>query len=245
MKPILLTLADSLTIVPDKRAKARLLSKLAPSSLTAPTRLAFVNAHAANLCHKNPAFLADLLACETILRDGAGMKILYKMLGREPGLNLNGTDFIPELIDLYHDQPIALMGTAEPYLSRAADKIEARGATIVARIDGFQDDASYLSLAKRTRPSLIILAMGMPKQERVASYLAANLEYPCFIVCGGAILDFIGGKVTRAPAIFRKTGMEWFFRLIIEPKRLFNRYVIGNAAFLTRAAYAVMQSRKL
>lgn len=244
MDPVLLTLANVLTIVPDDGAKTALLGALAPSRLSGPSRLAFVNAHAANLCHKDAAFFADLLACETILRDGSGMKILYKMLGRDPGLNLNGTDFIPDLIDLYHGQSTVLMGTSEPYLSQAADKIEARGATIAARIDGFQDDKSYLSLAQQAKPALIILAMGMPKQERIAAYLAANLENPCLIVCGGAILDFIGGKVQRAPAIFRKTGFEWFFRLIVEPKRLFNRYVFGNALFLGRAVCVTLKTKR-
>lgn len=243
MDPILLRLANSLTIIPDAEAKAGLLGALAPSRLTAPTRLAFVNAHAANLCHRDAAFSADLLACEIILRDGTGMKILYKMLGQDPGLNLNGTDFIPELVDDYHGHPIALMGTADPHLSKAADILETKGASIVARIDGFQDDETYLSLAKQARPVLIILAMGMPKQERIAAYLAANLGYPCLIVCGGAVLDFIGGKVARAPSIFRKTGFEWFFRLIVEPKRLFNRYVIGNALFLGRSLCVTLKRK--
>lgn len=245
MKPILLSLADALTIIPTEEAKAGLLGALAPSQLSIPPkRVAFVNAHAANMSHKNNAFLTDLMACEVILRDGAGMKILYKMLGREPGLNLNGTDFIPELIDLYHGHSIVLMGTSEPVLSDAAQILEGRGAQIIAKIDGFQEADDYIQLAQQTRPSLIILAMGMPKQERIAAILAEQLNYPCLIVCGGAILDFTGGKVRRAPDFMRKLGLEWFFRLIIEPKRLFGRYVIGNAVFLGRALYAKLNSNR-
>ena len=73
----------------------------------------------------------------------------------------------------------------------------------------------------------------MPKQEVVATRLAAS-GVPCLIVCGGAILDFLGGKVDRAPKWGRRLGCEWVFRLIKEPKRLFSRYVVGNPMFLLR-----------
>jgi hypothetical protein len=59
--------------------------------------------------------------------------------------------------------------------------------------------------------------------------------YPCLIVCGGAIIDFMGGKTARAPQWMRKTGIEWVFRLLLEPRRLFQRYVVGNPVFLARA----------
>ena len=71
-------------------------------------------------------------------------------------------------------------------------------------MNGFQDDYAYLDAAMKHPAPLIILAMGMPKQERVAALLASQLDYPCLIVCGGAILDFMGGKVTRAPVLFRR-----------------------------------------
>jgi exopolysaccharide biosynthesis WecB/TagA/CpsF family protein len=58
---------------------------------------------------------------------------------------------------------------------------------------------------------------------------------PCVIVCGGAIIDFLGGKVSRAPLWLRRMGMEWAYRLAVEPMRLFRRYVIGNPLFLSRA----------
>lgn len=235
MTATLLTIADRLTLVPTQEDKMALLGRLAPSSLTGPLRLAFVNAHAANLCHKDPAFLKDLLACDMILRDGAGMKMLYKFLRRDAGINLNGTDFIPELLTLYKEEAVALFGTQDPYLGNAAQILKNQGYKIVASIDGFQPKTAYLDLARQSRPSLIVLAMGMPLQEEIAAYLAQNLTHPCLIVCGGAILDFIGGKVRRAPLLFRKLGLEWFFRLIIEPKRLFGRYVIGNVLFISRA----------
>lgn len=244
MNDPLIALTQTLTIIPDAASKQRFIDKLTPGRLTGPTRIAFVNAHAANLCHRDAAFLDNIVACDHVLRDGSGMKILYRLLGQEAGLNLNGTDFIPELIALYRGQNIALLGTTEPYLSNSAEIIEGKGLNIVLKADGFKGADQYLAEVRACRPSLIILAMGMPKQENVAAHLAQGLDYPCLIVCGGAILDFIGGKVVRAPRIFRQIGMEWLYRLMLEPKRLFGRYVLGNVIFLWRALCTSIKAKK-
>lgn len=103
-------------------------------------------------------------------------------------------------------------------------------------INGFQDDARYAEALSNNPAKMVLLAMGMPKQERVAKAIVQQDVSPRLIVCGGAILDFIAEKVQRAPEIFRKYGMEWAYRLGQEPRRLFKRYVIGNAVFLKRAA---------
>ncbi|MNI76456.1 putative N-acetylmannosaminyltransferase [compost metagenome] len=100
--------------------------------------------------------------------------------------------------------------------------------------DGFASIDTYIDLARQQQPELIVLGMGMPKQENVAARLA-ELGRPCLIVCGGAILDFMGGKVTRAPDWLRRLGGEWVYRLSREPRRLFVRYVVGNPLFLLRA----------
>lgn len=228
-------LLDKIRIVRDEAGAQAILAQLSPEKLTAPVRVAFVNAHALNLCYDNPAFLADLLACDYIFRDGAGMKILYQIMGREEGINMNGTDFIPRLLPLYKGHDIALMGTDSPYLERAADKIAAIGPNPSLSINGFQDDGRYAEVLSNNPAKMVLLAMGMPKQERVASVIVAKDVTPRLIVCGGAILDFIAEKVQRAPEFFRKYGLEWAYRLAQEPRRLFRRYVIGNAVFLKRA----------
>lgn len=238
------TLLKKITLAPDENALEDVLATIFPGRVGKPLRIAFVNAHAVNLACKDRRFLAHLIESDYIFRDGSGMKILYKLLGSNPGLNLNGTDLIPRIIKRYAGSDAALLGTQEPWLSRAADKIKSKGVSPVLMMDGFQDDYAYLEAAMKQRAPLIILAMGMPKQERVAALLASQLDYPCLIICGGAILDFLGGKVTRAPALFRRFGMEWLYRLFQEPRRLFKRYVIGNLVFLYRTlALALIANR--
>ncbi len=205
--------------------------------------LAFVNAHAMNCAAGRSAegtrFFQALLAADVLLRDGSGMVILLRALGRAPGLNLNGTDLIGPLVAGFNGRTIALWGTREPYLSRARQAVLRQWApdSVVSVADGFRPSGEYLALAMAERPALIVLGMGMPRQELVAAELRAHLRrlsQPCLLVCGGAILDFWGGKTPRAPGWLRQLGQEWLYRLAQEPRRLARRYVVGNPVFLVR-----------
>jgi N-acetylglucosaminyldiphosphoundecaprenol N-acetyl-beta-D-mannosaminyltransferase len=211
---------------------------------TEPLVLAFVNAHAMNSAAAEREFFEALMGADLVLRDGIGMAILMRMLNQAPGLNLNGTDLIPKILARYAGRSIALFGTQEPYLSRAREAVQTRlaPASDCIAAHGFLDNEAYLNLAAQHRPSLIVLGMGMPRQEEVAVLLRAALGYPCLIVCGGAIIDFIGNKTSRAPGWMRRTGLEWAYRLALEPKRLFKRYVLGNPLFLARSLWLAVQS---
>lgn len=212
-----------------------------------PTVLAFVNAHAMNSAAVSQEFFSALMSADLLLRDGAGMAILMRLLNQAPGLNLNGTDLIPKLLSRYAGRTIALFGTQDPYLARAqaavVSQIAPRSPCVVAH--GFLDTAHYVRLAAAHRPSVIVLGMGMPRQEEVAAVLRAALGFPCLIICGGAIVDFLGGKTSRAPGWMRSAGLEWLYRLALEPRRLFRRYVIGNPLFVSRAlSLAAASSRQ-
>ena len=228
-------LVKGLVRVQSPSGEEQLLDALAAPS--EPRMLAFVNAHAMNSAAISRDFFEAIMSADLVLRDGIGMAILLRLLNQSPGLNLNGTDLIPKVIRRYAGRPIALFGTEDPYLARAQEKILstlAPGSACVSA-HGFHDTAHYVHQAARHRPSLIVLGMGMPRQEEVAAVLRAALGYPCLIVCGGAIIDFLGGKTSRAPGWMRSLSLEWMYRLALEPKRLFRRYVLGNPLFIARA----------
>lgn len=226
------TIIQSLRVIADADEEQRLIEAL--SRPQGATVLGFVNAHAMNLVAKDNAYYKALSAADVLLRDGSGMSILFRRMGRVPGLNMNGTDLIPKLLSAYKGRRVALWGTQEPFLGNAAKHCEtALAVNVVSAHHGFADVETYLDLARQHQPELVVLGMGMPKQEVVAARLAAS-GVPCLIVCGGAILDFLGGKVNRAPQWMRGLGCEWVFRLVSEPKRLFSRYVIGNPVFILR-----------
>ncbi|WP_256439479.1 MULTISPECIES: WecB/TagA/CpsF family glycosyltransferase [Microvirga] len=222
------------TIVSDHDDRERLIQLL--SSPDRPEVLGFVNAHAFNLAWSDAFTRSCFRSCTVLVRDGIGMQILYSALGLPAGQNMNGTDLIPEIVAKFAGKRVALFGTAEPFLSTAAEVLRGSAIDVVTTIDGFKSDEVYLEDAERTGPELIILAMGMPKQERVARLLSQHLRDPCLIICGGAILDFLSGRVQRAPRWMRRLHLEWAFRLAREPRRLFSRYVVGNILFLARVA---------
>jgi N-acetylglucosaminyldiphosphoundecaprenol N-acetyl-beta-D-mannosaminyltransferase len=230
-----LALAESIRYCATGEDRDLLLDSL--TRVERPTVVAFVNAHACNLAAKDPAFARDLGAADVLLRDGTGMAVLCRRIGRDPGLNMNGTDLIPEMLERFRGRRVALFGTSDPWLSTAAETI-GRSVEVVSAVDGFRDDSDYVAALHERPADLVVLAMGMPRQERVAARLVRESQGPLVVVCGGAVLDFVAGRVSRAPEWMRRFGIEWMWRLASEPRRLFKRYVIGNAVFLVRTRKA-------
>jgi exopolysaccharide biosynthesis WecB/TagA/CpsF family protein len=221
-------------MLPDSFREATDIIKEKLNHAKKPVVLSFVNAHAYNLCWTDDNFADALLRSDIVFRDGAGMKLLYKFLGFKAGHNLCGTDFIPFYLKQSAPLKIALLGTEQPYLQRTADKIREMGHHVVLTASGFLTNSDYLPLVEESSPDVIVLGMGMPKQEIVSALLQENYSRRCLMINGGAIIDYMGHKVKRAPSWIRKVGFEWLFRLVQEPKRLFKRYVVGNFLFVIR-----------
>ncbi|WP_224247554.1 WecB/TagA/CpsF family glycosyltransferase [Hyalangium gracile] len=238
-----LELHQRIRCIEDQQAHDALLEELQHPSR--PYIVSFVNAHAANLGWNTPGMVQSLLRSDLLLRDGIGVKLGLKAFGRPHGLNMNGTDFIPRIARAYKGRRAALFGTQSPWLDTARQRLEADGLVVVACHDGFSPPETYLELAAETKPELILLAMGMPKQEDIAVRLRERLSHPCLIVNGGAILDFLGGKVTRAPELMRNTGLEWMYRLYLEPKRLARRYLLGIPVFFSHVAVTRLVGRQV
>ena len=229
--------------VPNEGAARSLLRRLARSAGTArrPRVLAFVNAHALNLAADSAEFALALGSADVLLRDGAGTSLLMRRCGQAPGLNMNGTDVIPQLLRACDGMSVAVLGTCEPFLGRGLARLqqELMPRSQVLGVDGFQAGSTYLQLLGQHRPRVILLAMGMPRQEEMARWLRGQLTHGCLLICGGAIVDFLAGRTRRAPRLLQRTGLEWLWRLAQEPRRLFSRYVIGNPLFLWRLLWQV------
>jgi N-acetylglucosaminyldiphosphoundecaprenol N-acetyl-beta-D-mannosaminyltransferase len=206
--------------------------------------LSFLNAHAFNLAVRDQAFRDALLGSHFLFRDGIGLKIAAIVFGQSPGANLNGTDFIPSLISSIGERRIALYGSAAGVAEMAAKQWkEDFSVSVVDTADGFQGSEFYLNQILKTQPEVVILGMGMPKQEKLAMQIAAQPLAPMLIVNGGAIFDFVAHVVPRAPRWIQSIGFEWLFRLSQEPIRLFQRYVVGNPIFLFRIFWLRFFSR--
>lgn len=228
---------DKMMVVHNEKSEKELIENLLSGG--SPRVLSFLNAHAANLAWKSSEFSSSLISSDILLRDGSGIGILMKALKQEPGINMNGTDFIPQLLAAApKGWKIALLGTEEPYLSRASCRLRELGFKSIYTLDGFQKDEVYLQFVRNHAFDLIILAMGMPKQERVAQLIKKKVENnSALIINGGAIVDFMASRHERSPLFIRRMGFEWLYRLYKEPRRLWRRYIIGNSIFLIRVLH--------
>ncbi|MFC3607961.1 WecB/TagA/CpsF family glycosyltransferase [Stutzerimonas tarimensis] len=214
----------------------RLLEQLC--DVQSPQIVGFLNQHGYNIAQKDTAVFRNFSRFNYLLRDGIGIKLACELNGLAPKANLNGSDFIPRLIDrlIRNHQgsyEFFAMGTMEPWLSKGSRALFQGHA--YHGVDGFQSIEAYLAWfrSRRTpgKTPVVVLAMGMPKQEELAVRLQREIDGPALLICGGAILDFAAQRFPRAPTAFRKTGLEWAFRLMMEPRRLFNRYAVGIPLF--------------
>ena len=213
------------------------------TKLDKPFVISFVNAHAVNLCHNDSEFLAAIMLSDLVLRDGSGMKLLYKLLGRDAGGNLNGTDFIPSLLQQSKDKKIALLGSSDEVSQGAALKLTKLGNEVCLTANGFHDNDVYVEKIRNAEIDIVVLGMGMPKQEFISLLIREKIEKPILIINGGAILDFMSGSIERAPKLLRLFGLEWVYRLLLEPKRLWRRYILGNISFIVKGLKYVICKR--
>lgn len=197
----------------------------------------FLNAHCFNLSLRDEQYKDALHRSSLLLNDGIGIKIASRLKGIELLENMNGTDFIPRVVQNAAQDGIKvyLLGAGQSVIEKAVARWRERfpGLNIVGFQSGYFDvDDDVVDNINRSEAELLIVGMGVPKQEVWLQQHRHRLTSVKVAFAGGAIFDFAAGKVVRAPAAFQRFGLEWCFRLLQEPRRLFHRYMIGNLAFL-------------
>lgn len=205
-----------------------------------PRHLCYVNAHSLNLAYTDGQFRDVISRADLVLNDGIGLELAARMRGRRFPENLNGSDFTLRLLTLAAEQGwrVYLYGGEPGVAAAARERLceTIKGLAIVGFCDGFsnQTDEDIIADIRAARADIVIVALGQPMQELwVDAHLSAT---GCHLGVGvGAFLDFMSGRVTRAPRWMNRLGVEWLFRLSQEPGRLWRRYVVGNPVFLWRA----------
>ena len=89
-----------------------------------------------------------------------------------------------------------------------------------------------LAAINRTDAQIVVLGMGVPRQELWAHRNREHLPNVRLLISGGAILDFVSGAIPRAPLWMRRLRLEWLFRLCLEPRRMWRRYIVGSFVLL-------------
>jgi N-acetylglucosaminyldiphosphoundecaprenol N-acetyl-beta-D-mannosaminyltransferase len=189
---------------------------------------------------RQPAFRAVYERASLSLADGAPVVWASRLLGKPVPAKVSGSDLVWPLARRAAScgWRVYLIGGLPGAAAEAARRFTADcGLEIVgideSRID-MNDPRSYLPAMERirdARPDLVFVAFGAPKQEFFVDRLR-QVAPSVVAVAVGASLDFVAGRVRRAPAWMSRVGLEWFYRLCQEPRRLWRRYLVDDPAFL-------------
>jgi alpha-1,3-mannosyltransferase len=204
-----------------------------------PAAVVFASAHTLNTTFDNHE-VRTALRKSIVFNDGVGVDIASRLLfGKWFPENLNGTDFVPDYLrHTRHRYRIFFLGArpgiaerAAARLLKAAPRHELAGCT--HGYLGERDTVTITSRIRESRADLLLVAMGNPGQELwLMNHLAETGCHFGFAV--GGLFDFMAGAVPRAPQWVRTLRMEWFYRVVQEPRRLWARYFIGMPLFLLR-----------
>lgn len=203
-----------------------------------------VNIFAMNIAYTNPSFREILNKFDVVFCDGFGVKIGASLLGVKIPQRYTPPDFIYQLMQIVqaNNGSVYLLGSKPGIAERAAAKLCESTANLIVsgthhgffdKTNGSKENEAVLSEINQIAPSLILVAFGMPIQEEwiMDNWYRINASV---ILSVGALFDTLSGEVSRGPKILTNNGFEWLSRLVIEPHRLWKRYLIGNPIFFWR-----------
>jgi N-acetylglucosaminyldiphosphoundecaprenol N-acetyl-beta-D-mannosaminyltransferase len=209
------------------------------------------NTHYAMLCERNADLRAINSQAAFIVADGMPLVWASRLAGSSLRERVTGSDLIFELSKAaaVNGHRVFFLGGADGVAAEAARRLGERypGLHVVGvECPPFREltVAEHNALADRirsARPDLLLLAFTMPKGERWLAAHLSSLDVPVGVNLGAA-LDFAAGRVLRAPRWMHKAGLEWAFRLTLEPRRLVGRYV-RNACFIGRMTLRDLRRR--
>ena len=201
-----------------------------------PVQHAFINAAETVMMEDVPGFRETLAACDIVNVDGQSIVWAARILGVALSGRVAGPDLMERLLDLAERKEYAVyfLGARAEVLKEfelAALRLHPRLAVAGRHHGYFDDDAAVADDIRRSGARLLFVAISSPRKE---FFLSRNLDRigPLFAMGVGGSFDLLAGKTRRAPHWMQRAGLEWLFRLIQEPRRMWKRYLIGNARFL-------------
>ncbi len=191
-----------------------------------PHLVVTADATAIVIAHFNFEFQTLVESADLVTPDGNGILWAAKRKGRELPERVSGVDLADKLCKLSADKGyrVFLLGAAQGIAELAAEKLRLKypGCNIVGTRHGFFPAESDEVVAKEiaaTKPDILLVAMGMPRQEQFIRSTQKTIGAKVAIGVGGT-LDVFSGKAKRAPVLVQKLKMEWFWRLLLNPKKI-------------------------
>lgn len=207
-----------------------------------------INAHSYNTALKDPLFAEALIRGDALIPDGASIVMACRWLKAkcQPKERIAGWDLFTFEMERLNGKggTCFFMGSSEKVLALIREKAAKVYPNI--RIETYsppykpafseEENRAIVDAINQARPDLLWIGMTAPKQEKWAYSHWKELDIHCHCGTIGAVFDFFAGTMERAPLWWQEHSLEWLYRLIKEPRRMWRRYIIGNMLFLWNVA---------
>ena len=177
-----------------------------------------------------------LRKADFVTADGMPIVLLSRILGKRLPERVTGADMVPSICRRCAEEGLRVyvLGGDKDAVAEAFAKLEVDGAVLSGHDDSFvrleEDQPEIVARINEARPDLLFVALGNPKQELWMGRNAAKLRVGAMVGIGGTF-NFMSGRVKRAPRWMQRCGLEWIYRIVQEPGRLWRRYAYGLAKF--------------
>ncbi|MDD9174996.1 WecB/TagA/CpsF family glycosyltransferase [Aliivibrio sp. S2TY2] len=199
---------------------------------------------------KDPILAESVKACDVINIDGMGVVFGARFLGFDVPERVAGVDLFHELLKMSakRDFPIFLLGATEEVVTKTAKKVQEQNPnlTIAGFNDGYfwDDEEAVVNKIRESGAKLLFVAITSPKKENFINKWQDKLGVD-FVMGVGGTFDVVAGKVNRAPKWMQNAGLEWLYRVIQEPRRMWKRYLVTNSKFALLLVRKKLNSRRL
>ncbi len=203
-----------------------------------------INAHSYNTAQKDSLFAEALSKGDYLIPDGTSIvKACRWLKGKsQPKERIAGWDLFQFEMEKLNEKggKCFFMGSSDKVLSLIKEKAAIVYPNIVVesysppykQVFSKEDDDAIISAINLSNPDLLWIGMTAPKQEKWAYSHWNELNIHCHVGTIGAVFDFFAGTIERAPQCWQEHSLEWLYRLLREPKRMWRRYLLGNCIFV-------------
>lgn len=203
-----------------------------------------INAHSYNVARKDELFAEALQKGDYLIPDGVSIVKACKWINAKskPKERVAGYDLFEYEMDKLNRKggTVMFMGSSENTLALDVKQaaVTYPNLKVVTYSPPYkpvfndEDNSAIIEAINNANPDLLWIGMTAPKQEKWTYSHWNELNIHCHVGTIGAVFDFFAGTVARAPQWWQDHGLEWLYRLIKEPRRMWRRYIIGNTVFL-------------
>ena len=210
-----------------------------------------INAHSYNTALKDNLFAEALTKGDALIPDGASIVKACKWINAksQPKERIAGWDLFTFEMERLNERggKCFFMGSSEKVLALIKEKARISYPNIIVETYSppykpefsEEDNKAIIDAINKANPDLLWIGMTAPKQEKWTYSHWQELNIHCHVGTIGAVFDFFAGTMERAPIWWQEHSLEWLYRLIKEPKRMWRRYIIGNMLFI----YNILKER--